>query len=60
MRLRSRGGGEGGTFRSRGGGGGGGRGGLRFREDPTYLVGATAVVLVSGGGSRNQVAIEAI
>ena len=43
--LRSRGGG-GGAIRSRGGRGGGG---LRSREGPTYLAGAAAAALVSGG-----------
>jgi hypothetical protein len=35
------------VLRSRGAGGGGGQ--LRFREEPTYLIGAAAVVLISGG-----------
>jgi len=39
------------TLRSRGGGGG-----LRSREEPTYLVGAAAVVFVSDGRSGSHVA----
>jgi hypothetical protein len=59
--LRSRGGGGGGggeglisrggeeAFRSRGGGG------LRSKGEPTYLVGAAAVILVSGGRTESHV-----
>ena len=47
--LRSR-GGRGRGFRSREGGGG-----LRSKEGPTYLIGAAAVVLVSGVGSGSRV-----
>ena len=37
---------------------GGGGGGLRFRGEPTYLVGAAAAVLVSGGGRGSQITRE--